>query len=167
MKKTKLQSKKNQDPKGGHSRSKRVLLVLTAIALVLILLTTGLIWYLVKTLSASAGKPSETELGPYLAEKWTVFELRSWDPEAGTLELDYPLRFTYAQMEKYGASLEELRELPEGNYATMAALKTAVYEDCGLTVREVTVYGMTTDGQTAYTVRSDGTVTACWDEPVP
>ena len=165
MKKTNTQSKRNEDPKGRHARSKRVLLALTAIALVLILLTVGLIWYLVKTLSGAGEGQPKAALEPYLAEKWTVFQLRSWDPESGSLELDYPLRFTYAQMEKYGASLDELRELPAGNRTTADALKAAAYEDCGVTVREITVYGLTNDGETAYTVHPDGTVEACWNNP--
>ena len=149
-----------------NNRMKRTLLCLGAAALVLILLTVVLLWSL---FSGLTGKPSGTgDLETYLDEHWPVFRLRAWDAETGALELDYPLRFTYAQMEQYGASLEELRELPDGNLDTVAALKTAAREAAGVTVRSVTVYGMTTDGQIAYTVHPDRTVTACWTEqPAP
>lgn len=159
----KIQNKKNR--KRSPAQTKRLLLIFAVIALALILLTVGLIWYLVKSLSAASEKLPKAEFESYLTEKWTVFQLRSWDPETGCLELDYPLRFSYAQMEKYGGSLEELRELPEGNGSTVAALRSAAYEDCGVTLREVTVYGISTDGQTAYTLLPDGTVRACWNTP--
>lgn len=159
----KIRDKKNR--KRSPAQTKRLLLILAGIALALILLTVGLIWYLVKSLSAASEKLPKAEFESYLAEKWTVFQLRSWDPEAGSLELDYPLRFSYAQMEKYGGSLDELRELPAGNISTVAALKSAAYEDCGVSLRDVFVYGITTEGETAYTVLPDGSVRACWDGP--
>ncbi len=160
--KRKMQNK--TDRKRSPARTKRMLLILAGIALALILLIGGLILFLLKGIGGGNRRP-EQDFEQYLSEKWTVFALRSWDPDAGTLELDYPLRFTYAQMEKYGNSLEELQELPEGNVSTVNALKSAAYEDCGVTLREVTVYGITTDGETAYTVWPDGTVRACWDTP--
>ena len=140
---------------------KKTMLALGALALVLVLLGGALVWGLFSRLNPP--REERPDLETYLAQAWPLFRLRSWDPEAGTLELDYPLRFTYAQMEKYGGTLEELRDLPAGNRATVADLKTTLREATGLTARSVTVYGLTTDGQTAYTLAPDGSVTACWD----
>lgn len=157
-------SKDRQAMKKRRSRSmKRTLLWLGAAGFVLILLAGGLVLALFSKLNTRPAGNGNLE--SYLAEHWPVFHLRAWDAETGALDLDYPLRFTYAQMEKYGASMEELRTLPEGNLDTVSALKTAAREAVGVTVRRVTVYGMTTDGQVAYTVQPDGVVTACWSVP--
>lgn len=140
---------------------KKTLLLLSALALVLILAVVGLLLGFFSRLG-QIGQP-KADLERYLAENWPVFTLRSWDEETSALELDYPLRFSYEQMQKYGASLEELQALPEGNRATVAALKTAVREACGHSLRSVTVRGVTTDGQTAYTLHPDGRLETCWD----
>ena len=144
---------------------KKTILILCAVAAVLIGLVVGLLAVL---FSGLRGEPTEQQdLAAYLSEHWPVFRLRAWDAETGVLELDYPLRFTYAQMETYGATMDELRALPAGNLETVASLKTAAREAAGQTLRAVTVYGLTTDGQIAYTVYPDGRITACWDVPDP
>lgn len=148
--------------KRSPASTKRLMLLLAGIALVLILLVGFLLYALFSGLSGGE-RQAQQPLEDYLAEHWPIFRLRSWDPETGTLELDYPLRFSYAQMEKYGASVEELRELPEGNHATVETLRTAARESVGASVREVTVYGLSSDGQTAYTLFPDGSVSACWE----
>lgn len=143
------------------------MLILCAVALVLILLTVGLLLGLFSMLRGAEPPAPEggESLAPYLSENWPVFRLREWDAATGELQLDYPLRFSYTQMRKYGATMEELQALPVGNLDTVAALKTTVRESLGLTVRAVTVFGCTNDGQIAYTVYPDGSVEACWEEP--
>lgn len=141
---------------------KKTMILLISVVLVLILIVGVLLFEFFFKLTP---KREETQpLEEYLAEQWTVFKLRSWDAGTGSLELDYPLRFTYEQMKKYGASMEELGDLPKGNLDTVASLKTAARNAAGAEIRTVTVYGVTTDGQTAYTVFPDGTIKACWDE---
>jgi hypothetical protein len=147
-----------------RDRTKRTMLTLAAVALVLILLVGGLLWMLISGLGDSRSGGGE-DLETYLKENWSVFRLRSWDPAAGELELEYPLRFTYEQMQKYGASLDELRELPEGNLSTVNALRTAARERTGVNLPSVTVFGVTTDGMIAYTLFPDGSVQTCWDDP--
>lgn len=140
---------------------KKTMLWLSALALLLIVTVVGLLLGLLSRLQPE--QPEATDLETYLAQDWPVFTLRAWSPDTGVLELDYPLRFTYAQMQKYGGRLEELRALPEGNRSTVADLKTALYERGLPAVRAVVVYGVTSDGQTAYTLHADGTVSACWE----
>ena len=145
---------------------KKPVLILAAAALVLILLAALLLLQLVSRLNPDQGTGDAPQsLEEYLRDQWPVFSLRAWDGETGALELDYPLRFTLEQMEKYGAALEELRTLPEGNRDTVAALKAAAYSSVSVTIQTVTIYGVTTDGQIAYTLHPDGTVSACWDSP--
>ena len=142
--------------KGLRPRTKRLMLILGVAALVLLLVLAALILFL-------PGGSAKQPLDRYLAENWTVFQLRSWDAKSGALELDYPLRFRYEQMEKYGSSIEELQALPEGNYATAETLKAAAKTAAGAEIQSVTVYGLTNDGQIAYTVFPDGTFQACWE----
>ena len=140
---------------------KKTMILLGAVALALILIVVLLLSSLFRALN-----PEQEELPrleDYLKENWTIFSLRRYDADSGALELDYPLQFSYAQMEKYGASMDELRELPAGNLDTIASLKTAAREACAVRLQAVTVYGITSDGQVAYTVFPDGSVKACWE----
>ncbi len=141
---------------------KKSMIILVSVALVLCLTVAVLLVTFFFKLQPEQEK--KIPLEDYLAEQWTVFKLRSWDAGTGSLELDYPLRFTYEQMKKYGGSMEELRDLPTGNLDTIASLKTAARNAAGAELRSVTVYGITSDGQVAYTVFPDGRITACWDE---
>lgn len=162
-------AKSNPRERSARKRSpastRRLMLLLAGIALVLILLVGFLLYLLFSGLSGGE-RQTRQPLEDYLAEQWPIFRLRSWDPETGALELEYPLRFSYAQMEKYGAAVEELRELPVGNRSTVEALRTAARESVGASLREVTVYGLTDDGQIAYTLFPDGSVSACWEAVV-
>ncbi len=142
---------------------KKTMLILCAVALVLIVLCLVLLGGLLTGLGAGSGPARGQGMEDYLSQRWPLFTLRSWDEDSGALELEYPLRFSYAQMEKYGGTLEELQQLPTGNLETVAALKTAARESAGLEIRAVTVYGVTNDGQIAYTVYPDGTAELCWE----
>lgn len=140
---------------------KKTMTILLSLAFVLILTAAVLLVLFVFRLSPEQSPAQPLE--DYLAEHWKVFTLRSWDAKTGALELDYPLRFTYEQMKKYGGSMEELRNLPTGNLSTVESLRLGVREACEVQLRSVTVYGISSDGQLAYTVHPDGSITACWD----
>lgn len=146
---------------GLNPRAKRTLGVLAALALVLILLAGGLLWAMLSPLSR--GRSETPDLPDWLEGRWTVFALRQWDPDAGTLELDYPLRFTYEQMEKYGGTIPEVGEIPRGNLETLSTLREDLRQNLGLTDLSITLYGRTTDGQTAYTLFPDGSLSLCWE----
>jgi hypothetical protein len=141
---------------------KKPMIILVSIALVLIVVVVGLLaWFYFKL---NPEQEPAQPLEEYIAQHWQIFSLKSWNSETGALELEYPLRFTYAQMEKYGGTMEELQDIPIGNLDTVESLKTAAREAAKVNLRAVTVYGVTTDGQVAYTVSPDGSITACWDE---
>ena len=141
---------------------KKTMLILAVLALVLILIVGVLLWQL---LSLGGGGRQTAELPQWIEGHWSVVQLRSWDPETGALELDYPLRFTYAQMEKYGPTIPEVCAIPEGNRDTVAALRTDLGQSLGLRDLSITLYGVTTDGRTAYTLHPDGSLETCWEEP--
>ena len=113
---------------------KKTMLILAITAALLILLTAGLLTGLFSALGGVRDPRQEQKLEDYLAESWPLFRLRAWNAETGELELEYPLRFSREQMEKYGASVEELRDLPAGNLSTVAVLKAAALESAGVTV---------------------------------
>ncbi|MBQ1371296.1 MAG: hypothetical protein IIY70_00055 [Oscillospiraceae bacterium] len=141
---------------------KKTILLLSALALVLIILSVGLLGGLFSQLRSEQSDAPDLE--GYLSNNWSVFQLRSWEPASGRLELDYPLPFTLEQMKKYGGRLEELRALPEGNRSTLADLKLSLEQYFPGIVRQITLYGMTTDGEIAYTLAPDGKLACCWDE---
>ena len=140
---------------------KKTMLLLTGLALLLIALSVGLLMGLFSQLNPAQADALDMET--YLSENWRVFQLRSWDPKTGSLELNYPLPFSLEQMKKYGDRLEELRELPEGNRGTLADLRLSLEESVSGTVRQISVYGVTTDGEVAYTLAPDGSLSCCWD----
>lgn len=141
---------------------KKRIRILVTVAFVLVL--TGILLLLGLLQAIAPSQKELPKLEDYLAQTWKVFTLRAWDAETGTLELDYPLRFSYEQMVHYGAAIEELQTLPIGNLETISSLKTSVRETCGMVLHAVTVYGMSSDGQLAYTVFSDGSIATCWEQ---
>lgn len=143
---------------------KKTMVILVCIALALILLVGGLLWYFFSLLPKGRGEPDpNADVAGYLSENWTIFRVRSWDAEAAALELDYDLPFTYDQVMKYAGVVEEIPQTPEGNLVTIRAICETVEQELGVSIRKVTVYGLTADGKTAYTACSDGTISACWD----
>ena len=85
---------------------KKTILILSAIALVLILLVAGGLWYFISRLPKVKTPEAPADLETYLAEKWTMYRLRSWNEDTGELVLEYPQKLTYEQFCKYGAELD-------------------------------------------------------------
>ena len=103
---------------------KKTIILLALLAFVLIGAAAVL---LVQLLSYAPSEQSPAvELESFLAENWSVFQLRSWDAKTGALELDYPLPFSLEQMKKYAGVMEELQAIPEGNRRTLIDLKLAL-----------------------------------------
>ncbi len=148
---------------------KKTMLILIAAALVLILAAGGLIWYLLSALSR-AGAPAATKsVEDYLAEQWPGYRLEEWDADAGSLRLSRSLKLTYEQLEKYGDQ-PEMNDLVRGHLDTMGQIAAGLIRYCGAEPKQMTVVGLSSDGQTAYTVRSDGTIETCWaasEAPAP
>ena len=68
-------------------------------------------------------------------ENWPQFSDAEYDETAGTLRLTQESTMTYASAQKFGGE---------------------VYKD------DLSLKGVSSDGQTIYTVSSDGTITSCW-----
>lgn len=143
---------------------KKTMIVLSSVALVGVLLVGGGIWFLISRLTGAVRPVRTDDVKTYLAEHWDFYSLRAWDPQTGLLELDCPQRFTFEQMEKYGAELDFTADaLAQTEH--LAALRRGLAERCGVKPEAIVVYGVTTDGETAYTVDEAGNLTACWLPP--
>ena len=142
---------------------KKTMLILVSVALVLILLTLGLLWWLISGLAGrKASGYAPDSVAEYIAEKWTFYRLRSWDPDRRSLELEYPQELTYDQFARYGAELG-FTEAALDQTEQMRNLCRGMQERLGLQPETVTVYGISADGREVYSVDLDGTLTACWE----
>lgn len=137
---------------------KKTMLILSAIALVLILLVGGGIWYLISSLTGAEQPQTRSEVAVYLAEHWPMYRLRSWNPDTGVMELENPQQLTYERIEKYGAVLDLTADQP----GQMKSLRIALREACGVTPARITVYGVSSDGREVYAMEENGSFTACW-----
>lgn len=154
--------KKAPKPELKQQSLKKPILILSAVALVLILAAGGLIWGLLSMLPRS--QTATVDVETYFSQHWTAYQFRSWDPETGLLELDYPQNATYAQMEKYGAELDFSRDALD-QLQNLQSIRMGVREACGISPRQVLLHGISSDGLEVYTVDTDGGLTACWENP--
>ena len=137
------------------------MIILVAVALTLILLVVGLLWFLISRLPKVKTSEQPDGVEAYIAEKWSFYRLRSWDEDSGTLVLEYPQKLTYEQFRKYGAQLE----LSADALAQMDHMKgicIGIADRLNKQVRAVSVVGISSDGEEVYTVDQDGNLTACW-----
>ena len=143
---------------------KKFLLIALSLLLVLFLAAGAALWLFISRLPKSPNERQTQPVEDYLAESWPAFSLAEYDEGAGRLVLEKTLSFTLAQAEKYGAAAG-LQELAEGHLDTLPLILSGVQSRCGVELREVLIRGVTTDGGTAYTVSSDGSVEAVWEAP--
>lgn len=97
----------------------------------------------------------------YFAESWQGFALKSCDDNAGTIVLEKQLNVTYEQACAFGKDSYE--ELALGHVETMQIMRAGCMAECGVNLHSITVNGISSDGQVIYTVKNDGSLTACWD----
>ena len=140
---------------------KKTMLILVSVALVLILAAGGLIWYLISTLSKAGGSAPTKPVEDYLAGQWPGYRLEDWDADAGSLHLSRSLKLSYEQLEKYGDQ-PEMNDLVQGHLETMNQIAVGLIWNCGVEPKQITITGLSSDGKSAYTVCSDGTITTCW-----
>lgn len=138
---------------------KKTMVILISAALVLILAVGGLIWYLISAVSGAGSTAASRSVEDYLAEQWPGYRVEEW--ENGVLHLSRSLKLTYEQLEKYGDQ-PEMNELVEGHLETLEQIAVGMIRNCGAEPKEITITGLSSDGQAAYTVRSDGTISTCW-----
>lgn len=69
---------------------------------------------------------------------------------------------TYASAQKFGGEVYKDDLSLESYLDIVGVISYDVRSACGLQELTVTLEGVSSDGQTIYTVSSDGTITSCW-----
>lgn len=103
------------------------------------------------------------DVGEYFAETWQGFTVKSFDNNNGHAEivLEKNLDVSYELARDFGK--ESYEELALGHVETMQIMRAGCLASCGVALQTITVNGISSDGQVIYTVKNDGTLTACWD----
>ena len=140
---------------------KKTIVLLLCLALALMLVVGGVLWYLFSRLTPPAPKTGGQTVEEYVAESWPDYTLESYDPADGSLRLGLDLRLTYEQLVQYGDQ-PEMEDLVLGHLDTMEEIARGAQTFCGVKLGTITVTGRSSDGQIAYTASSDGETTACW-----
>ena len=91
-------------------------------------------------------------------ENWPQFSDAEYDETAGTLRLTQESTMTYASAQKFGGEVYK----DDLSLESVGVISYDVRSACGLQELTVTLEGVSSDGQTIYTVSSDGTITSCW-----
>ena len=138
-----------------------ILLVLGILATVLLLVPRVLHRSLTRELETEAQPVALQPVDTYLEQSWPAFRLRSWDANAGTLELDCPWPLTYVQMRDRGAA-NDFDGLVAGQVENLRSLVLCLQLACGVTPRQIHVRGLSEDGREVYTADLTGLQTACW-----
>ena len=122
------------------------------------MILAGTVWGIL-SLSKIGGVTKKTvPLDTYLQENWPNYGLESYDQ--GVLILNYSISITYEQAEKYGQS--SYGELVNGHVESLKLMLAGIRANCAEQPELLILNGRTTDGKTAYTVTSSGTVNTCW-----
>lgn len=95
-------------------------------------------------------------------ENWPQFSDAEYDETAGTLRLTQESTMTYASAQKFGGEVYKDDLSLESYLDIVGVISYDVRSACGLQKLTVTLEGVSSDGQTIYTVSSDGTITSCW-----
>lgn len=95
-------------------------------------------------------------------ENWPQFFNAEYDETAGTLRLTQESTMTYASAQKFGGEVYKDDLSLESYLDIVGVISYDVRSACGLQKLTVTLEGVSSDGQTIYTVSSDGTITSCW-----
>ena len=98
-----------------------------------------------------------------MQENWPQFSDIDYDEAAGTLRLTQESTMSYASAQKFGGEVYKDDLSLESYLDIVGVISYYVRSACGLQTLTVTLEGVSSDGQTIYTVCSDGTVTSCWE----
>lgn len=173
-----MQKKKTTNGKDA-SAGKTLLFPVLAIALAMLVLVGALVYLIFAlpkltrgTTDLSPGaQPAETAaadgdaaqtLREYAAAQFPDYRFVSYDAETSVLTLEYSLNAEYAQLQKHGVAAG-YAELAADTLFNAKLLCDGCQIDCRITVAEVIVRAVSSDGQEAYRASSLYGVTACWD----
>ena len=149
---------------------KKTVLIPVAVILAALLVLAGTVVFLLAQLPKLTSAGTETTAAPsgdaaqrveaYVAAQRPDLTFVSCD--GAVLTLQYPLNASYAQLEKHGAAAG-YGDLADDNLFSAQLLLEGCTQSCGVTLREVVIIGLSSDGQEAYRASTVGGVTACWD----
>lgn len=105
---------------------------------------------------------TDTELGDYVREHWSMFEV-DYDADTQALTLKKAANMTYEKACTYGAEVYSGELAPETYLSEIRSIGMDVLSRFDCPSLSVTLLYESSDGQTIFSVASDGTVRTCWE----
>lgn len=97
----------------------------------------------------------------YFAENWDSFRFVLYEEETGCVILQKALDITYEQACSFGKECYE--ELALGHKDSFALMLAGCKSSCDVTLKDICINGVSSDGEVVYSIRASGAMTACWD----
>lgn len=140
-------------------------LPLVALGLCLVLLAAivfGIVWF-VKSLKEKEAEndPEPVTVEEYFEKVWPEFCPVYYEEDTGTVMLQKQIDCTYEQACSFGKEVYE--DMALGHVDTMELMLTACNATCDVSLTDIVVSGVSTDGKVIYTVHADGAMSACWE----
>ncbi len=98
----------------------------------------------------------------YAQEKWPKYTC-GYDAASNTLTLTAPTTLTYEQACSFGSNVYCDENAPETYLDEVSMIALTAASDCSLPSVTVLLCYASSDGQTIFSVKSDGTIRTCWD----
>ena len=132
-------------------------------ALLLVAVVVGIVWF-AKSVKEKTDMPTNEDrtVKAYFEETWPDFCPVVYNEEAQTVTLQKQIECTYDQACSFGKAVYE--DVALGHIDTMEVMMTACSSLCHVTLTDITVYGISLDGEMIYTVHADGRLTGCWED---
>ena len=112
--------------------------------------------------AAQKAEPSESvSVEEYFTNSWERFCPAIYDEEAGCVILQKKLDITYEQAYSFGKECYE--EMALGHKDTLGIMLAGCRSATGVTLNDICINGISSDGEVVYSVHADGSISACWD----
>lgn len=132
-------------------------------ALLLVSIVVGILWFVKAVKNKTEPKTSETlTVEKYFEQNWEDFCPVYYDEETETVILQKQVDCTFEQASRFGKEVYE--DVALGHVDTMEVMLAGCKSTCKVTLSDIVVSGISSDGEVIYTVHADGTLTACWEE---
>lgn len=133
-----------------------VLVLLLAVVIVLTVRFFGLFG------AAQTDEETQLSVEDYAQQKFAEYSPR-YDAESATLTLSKPTTLGYDDAVKLGGSIYEGDLAPETYLAQVQSILLNVKSSCNAAELTVVLCYQSTDGETIFSVASDGTIQTCWE----